>query len=58
MSAIYEDISYDWETGESTSEDITMKIWGALKQEFGKFTLTPPTLYEEMSKLQRQLEDL
>lgn len=58
MSAIYEDTSYDWETGESTSEDITMKLWGALKQEFGKFTLTPPTLYEEMSKLQKQLEDL
>lgn len=58
MSAIYEDISYDWETGESTSEDISMKFWWAVKQEFGRFTLTPPTLYEEMSKLQKQLEDL
>jgi len=58
MSAIYENISYDWETGESTTEDITMKIWWAMKREFWKFTLTPPTLYEEMHKLQQQINNL
>lgn len=57
MSAIWEDISYNYETWDSESEDITVRLWGNIKQEFWDFKLTPPTIYEELeNSLYRKME--
>jgi hypothetical protein len=54
MSATWEDIKTNWETGKQESEEVAVRLWGTLRDEFGAFTLTPPSLYEEMSKLTEQ----
>jgi hypothetical protein len=55
LSATWQDIKTDWETGKQESEEIAVRLWGTIKDEFGAFTLTPPSIYEEMSKLEEQL---
>jgi hypothetical protein len=43
--------SYDWESDSSISQNIIVKFFGNVEREFGKFTIVPPTITEEMSKL-------
>jgi hypothetical protein len=58
LSAVWDYVQMNWDTEEEETESIVLHFWGKFRDEFGTFTLVPPTLYEEMSKLQKQLEDL
>ncbi len=54
MQAAWDNLTYDWENDTTKTETLTFRVYWALRQEFGTFTLVPPTLYEEMSKLTEQ----
>ena len=43
--------SYDWESDSSISQNIIIKFFGNVEREFSKFTIVPPAITEEMSKL-------
>ena len=32
----------------SAKDTILLRIWGSIRDEFGNFTLTPPSIYEEL----------
>lgn len=58
LEAMWDDIIYNYEDDTSRTDTMSLKIWWALRREFWDFTLTPPTLYEEMSKIQKELSSI
>jgi hypothetical protein len=54
LSAVWDYVQMNWDTEEEETESIALRLWGTLRDEFGTFTLVPPTLYEEMSKLEER----
>jgi hypothetical protein len=52
ISAIWEYTKYNWDNeDESTeTENIAIRLWGNIREEFGQFMIAPPTITEEFNK--------
>lgn len=53
LSAIWEQTTYNWsiDAQDTETENISLRLWSNMRQEFEQFTIVRPTMREEMDQL-------